>query len=398
MAEKKKVEVNAEDLDFGEKFVGANATNPMFSSIFNQPASVSDKDFEYRVVQRNELHDFPNHPFKVVVNEEMVDLRDSIIENGILQPLIVAPRNEGGYTILSGHRRCKAAELAQISSVPVIITKNINDAQATIMMVDSNKQREVILPSERAKAYKMKMEAMSRQGQRSDLTLSPLGTKLRMDFVTNGHEADIVNGLSDEKQTCAPLGHKLKSRDILADEEGVSKNQISRYIRLTYLIPQLLDLVDNDAMKQSPSMAFRPAVEISYLTPEEQKYFYDTVKTLDKTPSVQQATQIKELSKSGSLTQTRVMEILMADKPNQRETVRMDYDKLRDYYDSSLSPKECENKVFESLDGMKKIRSAVSKHIPKQLTDSEMATLIENLLVEHIKSHPQTTRQTDYQR
>ena len=365
MAEKKKVEVNAEDLDFGEKFVGANATNPMFSSIFNQPASVSDKDFEYRVVQRNELHDFPNHPFKVVVNEEMVDLRDSIIENGILQPLIVAPRNEGGYTILSGHRRCKAAELAQISSVPVIITKNINDAQATIMMVDSNKQREVILPSERAKAYKMKMEAMKRQGQK--------------DFVTNGHEV-------------------TRTDNLIGSEENMSGRQISRYVRLTYLIPQLLDLVDNDAIKQSPSMAFRPAVEISYLTPEEQKYFYDTVKTLDKTPSVQQATQIKELSKNGSLTQTRVMEILMADKPNQRETVRMDYDKLRDYYDSSLSPKECENKVFESLDGMKKIRSAVSKHIPKQLTDSEMATLIENLLVEHIKSHPQTTRQTDYQR
>ncbi len=367
MAEKKKIEVNAEDLDFGEKFVGANATNPMFSSIFNQPAFVNDKDFEYRLVQRNELHDFPNHPFKVVVNEEMVDLRDSIIENGILQPLIVAPRNEGGYTILSGHRRCKAAELAQISSVPVIITKNINDAQATIMMVDSNKQREVILPSERAKAYKMKMEAMNQQGKRNDLT-------------------------------SAPMGPKLQSRDLLANEEGVSKNQISRFIRLTYLIPQLLDLVDNDAIKQSPSMAFRPAVEISYLTPEEQKYFYDTVKTLDKTPSVQQATQIKELSKNGNLTQTRVMEILIADKPNQRETVRMDYGKLRDYYDSSLSPRECENKVFESLDGMKKIRSAVSKHIPKQLTDSEMATLIENLLVEHIKTHPQSARQTDYQR
>lgn len=365
MAEKKKIEVNAEDLDFGEKFVGANATNPMFSSIFNQPAFVNDKDFEYRLVQRNELHDFPNHPFKVVVNEEMVDLRDSIIENGILQPLIVAPRNEGGYTILSGHRRCKAAELAQISSVPVIITKNINDAQATIMMVDSNKQREVILPSERAKAYKMKMEAMKRQGQK--------------DFVTNGHEV-------------------TRTDNLIGSEENMSGRQISRYIRLTYLIPQLLDLVDNDAIKQSPSMAFRPAVEISYLTPEEQKYFYDTVKTLDKTPSVQQATQIKELSKNGNLTQTRVMEILIADKPNQRETVRMDYGKLRDYYDSSLSPRECENKVFESLDGMKKIRSAVSKHIPKQLTDSEMATLIENLLVEHIKTHPQSARQTDYQR
>ena len=364
MPKSKTEEISVEELDYGDSHIGDNATNPVFSSIFNQPASVSDKDFEYRVVQRNELHEFPNHPFKVVVNDEMVDLRDSIIENGILQPLIVAPRNEGGYTILSGHRRCKAAELAQLSSVPVVITKNINDAQATIMMVDSNKQREVILPSERAKAYKMKMEALNHNG----------------------------------KRTLGPMDPRLSSREQIAQEEQMGERQISRYIRLTYLIPQLLDLVDNDAMKQSPSMAFRPAVEISYLTPEEQKYFYDTVKTLDKTPSVQQATQIKEFSKNGSLTQTKVMEILMADKPNQKETVRMDYDKLRNYYDVSLSPKECESKVFESLDGMKKIRSVVSKHVPKQLTDDEMATLIENILVEHIKAHSKPARQIEYQR
>ena len=342
MAKTVQEEINADELDYGDKFVGGNSNNPLFTSIFNLPATADEKSFEYRVVQRNELHEFPDHPFKVVVNDEMVDLRDSIIENGILQPLIVTPRKEGGYTILSGHRRNKAAELAQISSVPVIISKNLNDAQATIMMVDSNKQRELILPSERAKAYKMKMEALNHNG----------------------------------KRTLGPMDPRLNSREQLAQEEQMGERQISRYIRLTYLIPQLLDLVDNDAMKQSPSMAFRPAVELSYLTPDEQKYFYDTVKTLEKTPSVQQATQIKELSKRGELTQTKVMEILVTDKPNQRETIKMDYGRLRNYYDNSLSPKEYENKIFESLDGMKKIRTAVSKHIPKQLTDGVFSSVL----------------------
>ena len=370
MAKSKEIEIKAEDLDFGEKFVGANANNPLFSGIFNQPAQVDKRD-EYAKVLIKDLYDFPNHPFKVRMNNKMIELRDSIIDTGVLEPILLRPKPDGGYTILAGHRRKTACTLAQVTEIPAIIKYGLTDAEATLIMCHSNRQREEILPSERAFSYKQEKEAYEqiyRAGRPSKNNVSPEGTNFK------------------------------RVDQLIADEEGVGRNTVNRYIRLTYLIPQILELVDNSVTGDNPSMALKPAVEISYLTPEEQKYFYDTVKTLDKTPSVQQATQIKELSKNGSLTQTRVMEILMADKPNQRETVRMDYDKLRDYYDSPLSPKECENKVFESLDGMKKIRSAVSKHVPKQLTDAEMATLIENLLVEHIKAHPKPEKQAEYQR
>lgn len=303
-----------------DEFKNDNQTNPYYTAMFSQPAKVNSEEFEFRTILRNELHNFPNHPFKVKIDNDMFDLRDSIIDNGILQPLIVTPRMNGGYTIISGHRRNKAAELAQLDSVPCVIAKNISDNQAIIMMVDSNKQRELILPSERARSLQMKMEAMTRQGQRTDLSI--------------------------DDSTSAPVGRKLVSREIIAQEENISRNTVSRYIRLNSLIPQLLDLVDNDALKQSPSMAFRPAVEVSYLKPDEQKYFYDTIKALGKTPSVQQATDIKNLSKNGELTQTKVMNILVADKPNQKETVKVDYERLGGYFKESLTPKQCETKVF----------------------------------------------------
>lgn len=382
---KKEININPDELDYGTDFVGENETNPLYANMFNQPATVNADDSEYRVVPRNKLHAFPNHPYKVTVDEEMLDLRDSIIDNGILHPLIVRPRADGDYEIISGHRRCKAAELAQLSDVPVIIKKSIDDATATILMVDSNKQRELILPSERAFAYKMKMEAMSRQGRRTDLNnelVDPGSTSENL--VSQGHEV--------AQTTSAPRGRKLESREILAQEEGVGKNTISRYIRLTHLIPQLRDLVDNDALKQSPSMALKPAVEISYLNTNEQKYFYDTVKALDKTPSVQQATQIKRLSQDGLLTQTDVMNILMADKPNQKETVKMDYERLGGYFNGRLTPKECEKAVFESLDSLNKIRASVDRHIKGTITDDELATLVENLLKEYSKSQNKGNR------
>ena len=365
MAKKQEREITADDLDYGTRFVGQNSTNPLFTEIFNQPAEVDETKFEYKVISTSELHEFPNHPYKVVVNDEMLDLRDSIVDNGVVTPLIVIPRNiGGGYTIISGHRRCKACELAKITKVPVIIAKNLNDAQATIMMVDSNKQRETILPSEKAFAYKMRLEAMKRQGQRTDLTSSPVETKL-------------------------PTGRADKE---LAQEVGDSRATIHRYIRLTYLIPQLLDLVDNDVKHESPSIAFRPAIEISYLSNEEQKFFYDTVKTLGKTPSVQQATKIKQLSKDGTLTQTNVMEILVQDKPNQKETVRVDYERLGCYFDETLTPNQCEKKVFDSLESLTKFRQAINKHIKgKNLTDDEMAKLIDNLLTQYVKSQKQKT-------
>lgn len=353
-----------------DEFKNDNQTNPYYTAMFSQPAKVNSEEFEFRTILRNELHSFPNHPFKVKIDNDMFDLRDSIVDNGILQPLIVTPRINGGYTIISGHRRNKAAELAQLDSVPCVIAKNISDNQAIIMMVDSNKQRELILPSERAKSLQMKMEAMNRQGQRTDLS------------ATNSQ-------MTDEKSTCAPVGHKLKTRDIIANEENISKNTVSRYIRLNSLIPQLLDLVDNDALKQSPSMAFRPAVEVSYLKPDEQKYFYDTIKALGRTPSVQQATDIKNLSKNGELTQTKVMNILVAEKPNQKETVKVDYERLGGYFKESLTPKQCESKVFEKLDAMAKIREVVDKYTKasgKILDDNEVVKLVDNLLGRYAKS------------
>ena len=353
---KKKFDVNPEELDYSDaNSQNNNVTNPYYAAIFNQPAEVNGTDTEYKVVLRDKLHEFPNHPFKVIVDDEMLDLRDSIIDNGVLVPLLVRPRADGDYEIISGHRRNKAAELAKISEMPVIIKKNLTDAEATIMMVDSNKQRELILPSERAFAYKMKMEALNHNGQKPS--------------------------------TSGPGVPRLNSRDELGLEEGMSGKQINRYVRLTNLIPQLLDLVDNDALKQSPSMALKPAVEISYLTPTEQKFFYDTVKALDKTPSVQQATQIKRLSQDSTLTQTDVMNILVQAKPNQKETVKVDYERLGGYFKENLTPKQAEARVFETLDGMQKIRAAVEKHIKgKTLTDEQLANMVERLLVDYGRS------------
>lgn len=349
---KKKVE-NDEEFDFGERFIEEHPTNAAYASIFNQPAYPDERKTEFRVVRREALHDFPNHPFKVKIDDDMNDLRDSIIDNGILEPLVVTPDGDNKYTILAGHRRCKACELAKISEVPVIIHYGLTNDQATIIMVDSNKQRENILPSERAFAYKMKMEAMKRQG----------------------------------KQLVEPGSTSSKSRDIVAEQEGISGRQLSKYIRLTHLIPQLLDLVDNEVLKESPSMAMKPAVEISYLTPDEQKYFYDTVKTLHQTPSVEQAKKIKDLSRMGELTQTKVMEILMERKPNQRETVKVDSEKLSSYFKGSYTPKQYEAKVFEQLDGFSKIQDAVYRHTRQELGANQIAVMLDNLLSDYAKKH-----------
>lgn len=343
-----------EEFEFGERFIEEHPTNAAYASIFSQPAYPDERKTEFRIIRRDTLHEFPNHPFKVKIDDEMNDLRDSIIDNGVLEPLVVIPNNNGEYTILAGHRRCKACELAQISEVPVIIHYGLTDDQATIIMVDSNKQRENILPSERAFAYKMKMDAMNRQGKRNDLTF---GTQFQ----------------------------KLNSRDALAKEENIGSRQLGNYIRLTHLIPQLLDLVDNDVLKESPSMAMKPAVEISYLTPDEQKYFYDTVKTLSQTPSVEQAKKIKDLSKSGELTQTLVMQILMERKPNQRETVKVDSEKLSTYFKGSYTPKQYEAKMFERLDGFSEIQKAVYKHTRQELDASQIATMLDNLLGNYAK-------------
>lgn len=260
------------------------------------------------------ISDFPDHPFKVREDKEMQDLMDSIREYGVLVPALVRPK-EGGYEMVAGHRRKRASELAGLPELPCIV-RNLTDDEATIIMVDSNLQRETILPSEKAFAYKMKLEAMKRQGKRVDLT-------------------------------CAPLGHKLngeKSRDILAKETGESREQIRRFIRLTELIQPILDLVDTG------KIAFRPAVELSYLSNDMQKILLDAMECEDCTPSLSQAIKMKEFSKNGRLSEDVIYSILQEEKPNQIEQFKMPKQRISRYFPEGTSAKKMEDTIVKALE------------------------------------------------
>lgn len=253
--------------------------------LFSTDESRAEAQLE-KVVMLNpaDISDFPNHPFKVKQDEAMAEMVDSVKQYGVLVPALVRPKADGGYEMVAGHRRKCAATLAGITEMPCIV-RNLTDDEATIIMVDSNLQRETILPSEKAFAYKMKLEAMKRQGERTDLTSSPLDKKLK--------------GLTSAQQV------SLKSGD--------SQPQIYRYIRLTELIPSILDMVD------SGKIAFRPAVELSYLSKEQQQSLYDTMECEDCTPSLAQAIKMKEFSRDGKLTEEVILSIMQEEKPNQRE-------------------------------------------------------------------------------
>ena len=250
--------------------------------LFSTDESRAEAQLE-KVVTLNpaDISDFPNHPFKVKQDEAMAEMVDSVKLYGVLAPALVRPKADGGYEMVAGHRRKCAATLAGITEMPCIV-RNLTDDEATIIMVDSNLQRETILPSEKAFAYKMKLEAIKRQGQRSDLTSRPVDTKSR----------------SDEQ---------------LAKDSPDSARQIQRYIRLTELIPSVLDMVD------SGKIAFRPAVELSYLSKEQQQSLYDTMECEDCTPSLAQAIKMKEFSRDGKLTEEVILSIMQEEKPNQRE-------------------------------------------------------------------------------
>jgi len=239
-----------------------------------------------KVVMLNpaDISDFPNHPFKVKQDEAMVEMVDSVKQYGVLVPALVRPKADGGYEMVAGHRRKCAATLAGITEMPCIV-RNLTDDEATIIMVDSNLQRETILPSEKAFAYKMKLEAIKRQGQRSDLTSTPLEPKLK----------------------------GSRSNEELAASSPDSRSQIQRYIRLTELIPSILDMVDNG------KIAFRPVVELSYLSKEQQQSLYDTMECEDCTPSLAQAIKMKEFSRDGKLSAEVILSIMQEEKPNQRE-------------------------------------------------------------------------------
>ncbi|MDD2376353.1 MAG: ParB/RepB/Spo0J family partition protein [Clostridia bacterium] len=268
-----------------------------------------------KVIPIRDLYDFPNHPFKVRDDEEMQRLIESVSLSGIIEPALVRPRENGGYEMLSGHRRKKASQLAGLKEM-LCLVKNYNDDEATIVMVDSNNHRESLLPSEKAFAYKMKMEAIKHQGRRTDLTSSQVATKLE-----NGNSADIVG-----------------------KENGDSKDTIYRYIRLTELKPEILDMVDDKRI------AFTPAVEISYLKKEEQEILLDCMQFMDVTPSLAQAIKLKKLSQSGKLDGDTIDDILSEKKPNQVEKIKINKERLESVLPKNLkSQKDIEEHIIKCM-------------------------------------------------
>ena len=262
------------------------------------------------------LHPFTNHPFKVLDDEAMTRTVESIAQYGVLAPLIARPRPEGGYEIISGHRRQYAAKLAGLDTLPVIVRQMSDDA-AVILMVDSNLQREHILPSERAFAYKMKLDAIKNQGARSDLTSSQVGMK-------------------------------LQALDIVGQEAGDSRNQVHRFIRLTNLIPELLDMVDEK------KISFNPAVELSYLDESQQRDFLEAMDGTQNAPSVSQAQQLKKMAQCGEFTYEKAFDILGQEKKSEQDTVTIKNDILRKYFPRSYTPKQMEEKIIQLLDAWQK--------------------------------------------
>ena len=284
--------------------------------LFSTDESRAEAQLE-KVVTLNpaDISDFPNHPFKVKQDEAMAEMVDSVKLYGVLAPALVRPKADGGYEMVAGHRRKCAATLAGITEMPCIV-RNLTDDEATIIMVDSNLQRETILPSEKAFAYKMKLEAMKRQGQRSDLTSAPLEPKLK----------------------------GSRSNEELAASSPDSRSQIQRYIRLTELIPPVLDMVD------SGKIAFRPAVELSYLSKEQQQSLYDTMECEDCTPSLAQAIKMKEFSRDGKLTEEVILSIMQEEKPNQREQFKMPKERISKYFAPGTPAQKIEDTIIKALE------------------------------------------------
>ena len=291
--------------------------------LFSTEASRQDASLEkIREIPLDQLIPFKDHPFKVIDDESMMDTVQSIREHGILLPLIARPMPDGKYEIVSGHRRSHAGKLAGLETVPVIV-RELDDDAAVILMVDSNLQRENILPSERAFAFKMKLEAMKHQGQRLDLTCSQVGNKLQ----------------------------GKKSSEVLAEQIGQSKNQIFRFIRLTELLPELLDLVDER------KLAFNSAVEVSYLNPEEQGWLAETIDSEQSTPSLSQAQRLKRFSQDGKLTEDMVLAIMSEQKKPETERVVLQSRQISQYFSPSATPKEMETSILSMLDTAKEWRS-----------------------------------------
>lgn len=296
-----------------------NVSLNSYDDIFSTEESRQEEQREQvQQIPIRELFPFKNHPFKVLDDEAMQRTVESVAQYGVLAPLLARPRPEGGYEIISGHRRQHAAELAGLETLPVIV-RQMDDDAAIILMVDSNLQREHILPSERAFAYKMKLDAMKNQGTRSDLTSTQVVSKLR----------------SNEK---------------LGAENNQSRETVRRFIRLTNLIPELLDMVDNK------TVSFNPAVELSYLSPEQQQ---EVIRAMDDTqnfPSVSQAKRIKKLAQDGTFTTETVVAIMGEEKKSELDTVTIKNDTLRKYFPRSYTPKQMEDTIIKLLEQWHKKR------------------------------------------
>lgn len=297
---------------------GANISLTSYDDIFETDESRADLQLErVRKIPIDELRPFQNHPFKVIDDEAMLRTTESIAQFGVLTPLIARPLTEGGYEIISGHRRVHAAEAAGLTEVPVIV-RDMSDDEAVVLMVDSNLQRENILPSERAFAYKMKAEALNHQGQRTDLTSVQV----------------------EQKST----------RMQLANETGQSEATVFRFIRLTNLIPELLDMLDQKII------SFNPAVELSYLKPEEQKNLIEAMDFTQAAPSLSQAQRLKKLSQEGGCTLDDMCEILGEIKKGELERVAFKSEQLRKYFPRSYSPKQMQDTIIKLLEQWHKKR------------------------------------------
>ncbi len=296
-----------------------NISLSSYDDIFQTDQSREESQQErVQEIPLSELHPFKGHPFKVLDDDAMQKTVESIAQFGVMTPAIARPCPEGGYELIAGHRRHHASELAGKETMPVIV-REMDDDAATILMVDSNLQRETLLPSERAFAYKMKLEAIKHQGQRTDLTSSQVGMK-------------------------------LQAMDIVGQEAGDSRNQVHRYIRLTELIPELLDMVDEK------KIAFNPAVELSYLKKEEQKDFLEAMDYAQATPSLSQAQRLKKFSQEGKCSLDAMCAIMSEEKKSELDKVTIKNDVLRKYFPKSYTPKQMEDTIIKLLEQWQKKR------------------------------------------
>ncbi len=290
---------------------------PSVDNLFTtQEQRDEEKRENVRDIAIAEISDFPNHPFKVKTDEKMLEMVESVKEHGVLMPALVRPKPEGGYEMVAGHRRKMASELAGKENMPCLV-RNLSDDEAVLIMVDSNLQREEVLPSEKAFAYKMKLEAMKRQGRRTDLT-------------------------------SVPVGPKFRSNAELAKNSEDSITQIKRYIRLTELVLPILDMVDEG------KIAMRPAVELSYLSKEQQEQLYDAMKMEDCTPSHAQAIKMRQFSEKGTLNPDVILSIMIEEKPNQAEQFKMPKKRIEKYFPKGTPSKKMEETIIRALELLRK--------------------------------------------